>query len=208
MKFKITPRQQVVIAGVGFGLLILALIFFLVLPQIVRMGSLRAEESSARQEYDAAKTTLKQLEDIKKSSRKTETELLRLERRAPEEAELPSLMIQIEDTAKKAGISFVSIIPKDPEQKVDYKIVSLEISTNGYFYPLLDFVYRLEKLPRILNVVSIEIKEGEDELPNIETTIKANAYILTPGVAPAGEAKSAESKAGQSDGGDKKGESE
>lgn len=195
---KLSPIQQIVITGVVLTFFLLAIIFFLIMPQVINLGALRAEENTARQELDQAKTALKQLEDLKRTSRRTESDLLRLERKMPEDAELPSLIIQIEDVSKKSGITFTSIKPSAPTQKDEYKEVPLEIMGSGYFYPLLDFLYRIEKLPRLITITSLEIKLGKDGAPSIDVTIKANAYILTPGVkgaaaggsAPAGGATS------------------
>jgi len=139
------------------------------------------EEKTATAQLSAAKATYKQLEDLKKNSRKTEYELLSADRRAPEDAELPALLIQIEDISQKAGISFQSITPSEPIQKDGFKQVPITIQVNGYFYSLLDFVYRLEKLPRIINVTGIEITEGSLGLPNISVVLSAYAYVMTPG---------------------------
>lgn len=180
--FKLSPKQQII--AVAAGALIIAIIFIvaLVVPQILRLGDLSAKEQVALNELNTAKATYSQLEELKRTSRKTENELLRVDRKAPEETELPALLIQIEDISGKAGITFMSIKPSEPIQQTDYAEVPLEIQINGYFFSLLDFIYRLEKLPRIINVTGIEIKEGKVGLPNIEASIKCSAFVTTPGV--------------------------
>ena len=182
---KLSPKQQVIAAGVGFLIVIIAFVFLFLVPQIVSLGAYKAEETTARQELEVAKTNLKQLEDIKRMSRKTESEMLRQERKTPEEAELPSMLIQIEEISKKAGLTLVSVKPASPIQKENYKDVPIDIQVKGYFYPLLDFVYRMEKLPRLMQITYIEVKEEPTEkLPSIQADMKAHIYILTPGVKP------------------------
>lgn len=183
MKFlKLTPNQQIIAVGAGLGIVIVLIIAGLVVPQILKLGSLGVEESKALTQLNAAKSNYAQLEELKKSSRKTESDLLRVDRKAPEDAELPALLIQIEDISTKSGITFMSIKPSEPEQKNDYKEVPLEIQIDGYFFSLLDFIYRLEKIPRVLNITKIDIKEGKQGLPNIEATIKLSAFVMTPGL--------------------------
>ncbi len=184
---KLTPKQTVIAAGVGFGVVALAFILLFLVPQIISMGAYRAEELTARNELEVAKTKLKELEDIKKISRKTESELLRQQRRTPEEAELPSMLIQIEEISKKAGLTLVSVKPATPIQKQDYQDVPVDIQVKGFFYPLLDLIYRMEKLPRLVQITTIEVKEDPTEkLPSIQADMKAHIYVLTPGLKPTG----------------------
>ena len=179
---KLSARQQIIAVGAGLAIVAGLLLGLLVVPQILRLGSLGLQEQSALTELNAAKATYGQLEELRKTSRKTESELLRVDRKAPEEAELPALIIQMQDLSVKSGTQLLSIKPSAVVQKNDYGQVPIEIQVDGYFFSLLDFVYRLEKLPRVINVTGIEVKEGKEGLPNIETKIVALAFVTTPGV--------------------------
>lgn len=190
MKLKLTPKQRIALIGGILVVILLVFIGFLVIPQILRLGSLGLEEQTALTDLNSSKATYSQLEELKKSSRKTDNELLRLDQKAPDSgAELPALLVQIEDISTKSGIGFMSIKPSSPVQKTDYQQVPLEIQIDAYFFSLLDFIYRLEKLQRVINVTGIDIKEGKQKLPNVEVIVRADAYIMTPGVA--GEAAAA-----------------
>ncbi|MFH1736417.1 MAG: type 4a pilus biogenesis protein PilO [Actinomycetota bacterium] len=79
-------------------------------------------------------------------------------------------------------MNFMSIKPRAPVQKNDYQEVPLEIEINGYFFSLLDFVYRVEKLPRIINITAIDVQEGEAKLPNIKVVVQVKTFIMTPGL--------------------------
>lgn len=185
MKFpRLTPTQQIIVIAAVFVVITLLSVIFVLVPQLVGLQGLMAEEGKASQDLESAKATLKQLEDLKRGSQKTEAKLIQLNRKAPADAELPSLIIQMEDASNKAGVDFILIKPGTPVQKDEYQEIPLDIKINGYFYELLDFVYRVEKLPRLVDVITIDIKEGKAKLPNIEATLKANVYVLTPGVKP------------------------
>lgn len=183
---KLSPKQMVLAAGVGFLVVLLVFIFLMLVPQVVKLGALRADEETAREDYSKAQTNLKQLEEIKQTSRKGETELMRAEQKVPTEAELPTLIVQVETTASKSGLTLLEMTPGTPVQMSNYQEIPVTINVQGYFYPLLDFVYRLEKLPRLFNVVMIDIKENAElKLPALDVTIKGNVYVLTPGQEPA-----------------------
>jgi type IV pilus assembly protein PilO len=181
-RFKLTSRQQEIAVLVVAIVIIVILVGVLVVPQVIRLGALGTEEQTAITQLNTAKATYNQLAELKKSSRKSESDLLRVDRKAPEDAELPALLIQIEDISQKAGISFMSIKPAEPVQMDNYQEIPLEITISGYFFSLLDFVYRLEKIPRVINVTGIDIKEGTLGLPNIEVKLNALTFITTPGV--------------------------
>jgi Tfp pilus assembly protein PilO len=181
--FKLSPKQQIVAMGAVFAVMLLLVVVFLVVPQILRVSALGVEEQTALQELNSAKSTYSQLEELKRSSRKTDNELLRLDRKAPDSgAELPALLVQIEDISAKSGITWMEILVSDPIQQTDYQEVTLEIKIDAYFFSLLDFIYRVEKLPRVIDIYNIEIIEGKAGLPNVEVTIRGNAYIMTPGL--------------------------
>jgi type IV pilus assembly protein PilO len=185
---KLTASQQIIGVAVIFALILVFVIFVLTAPQLYNLRSLSSERDKVEQELEMAKTTLRQLEEAKKESQKIEAKLLRINRQAPlEDAQLPSLLVQMEDISGRAGIDFISMRPTAPVQKEEYAEIPLDIKIEGFFYELLDFVYRLEKLSRLVNVTSIQIKEGKGGLPKIEASIKANVYMLTPGVKPAGK---------------------
>lgn len=198
MKFpRLTSTQQIIVTAVVFVVIAFLLFIFVLVPQIVSLRGAMAEEGQASQDLESAKSALKQLEDLKRESQKTESKLIQVDRKTPSDAELPSLIIQMEDASKKAGVDFILIKPGTPVQKNEYQEVSLDIKINGYFYELLDFIYRVEKLPRLVNVITIDIKEGKAKLPNIEASLKTNIYVLTPGVkAKAAPAAGAEAGAG------------
>lgn len=176
------PKQQVLVTAIVLAVLIVVFVVFFILPKVVQTGSSSVEEQSALSQLNAAKSSYGQLEELKKTSRKTEYQLMTLERQAPSDAELPSLLMQLQDTSAKSGINFMSIKPTAPVQKNDYQEVPLAIEIDGYFFSLLDFVYRVEKLPRIINITAIDVQEGETKLPNIKVVVKATTFIMTPGI--------------------------
>ena len=179
---KLQPKQQVLITSIVLAALIVVFIIFFIAPKIVQVGSTSVDEQSAMTQLNTAKSSYGQLEDLKKTSRKTEYELMTLERQTPGDAELPSLLMQMQDISAKSGINVISIKPRAPVQKNDYQEVPLEIEINGYFFSLLDFIYRVEKLPRIINITAIDVQEGEAKLPNIKVVVKATTFIMTPGL--------------------------
>jgi Tfp pilus assembly protein PilO len=184
MNLKLAPKQQIAVVGAVLIVVLLLFVGVLVAPQILRLGALGVEEQTAMTELNNSKATYSQLEELKRSSRKTDNELLRLDQKAPDSgAELPALLVQIEDISTKSGIGFMSIKPSNPVQKTNFQEVPMEIQINAYFFSLMDFIYRVEKLQRIINITGIDIKEGKDGLPNIEVVITAKAYVVTPGVA-------------------------
>jgi Tfp pilus assembly protein PilO len=183
MNLKLSPKQQIAVIAAILVVILLLFIGVFVVPQILRLGALGVEEQAAMTELNNSKATYSQLEELKKSSRKTDNELLRLDQKAPESgAELPALLVQIEDISTKSGIGFMSIKPSPPVQMTDYQKVPLEIQIDAYFFSLLDFIYRLEKLQRIINITGIDIKEGQMRLPNVEVVVRAEAYVSTPGL--------------------------
>ncbi|MFH1736416.1 MAG: hypothetical protein ABH838_00795 [Actinomycetota bacterium] len=94
---KLKPKQQVLITAIVLAALIVVFIIFFIVPKIIQVGSTSVEEQSDMTQLNTAKSSYSQLEELKKTSRKTEYELMTLERQTPCDAELPSLLMQLQD---------------------------------------------------------------------------------------------------------------
>jgi Tfp pilus assembly protein PilO len=178
---------------IGLALVAFAvLIWFLVLNPI--RGDISEKEDEIRQvesDISNAEIALASAEATRAEGRINEARLLELAKLVPSDVELPSLILQIQDLADKAGIEWMRITPgvaKDGGTGT-YEIVSLSLDFTGTFFDVSDFIYRAEQMAsgpgRLLAVKSLSLAstsgEGQSTTtnPDLIVGMTVSAFVLT-----------------------------
>lgn len=176
--------QVRILIGVGIVVLILILFFFLGWrPQSARLSQLAQKKQQEESKYKEAEATLTRLKAAKKEAPEIEAKLVTLSKRMPEEPEMPSLLVELQDVANEAGIDFVSIKPSPPavketKDKKKYSEIPLSISLEGSFFDVVDYLYRLEKMPREIKVKNISVVTTLDDYPDLTVELSGFAFVL------------------------------
>lgn len=177
MNLKNLTFKQRIILVVGVTLLVVVLFgVFVLRPKISQVGQLRAQQREGGKKLEAAKLNLARLQAIKAEAMEIEKEQLKLNQRFPEDPDLPSLLVTLQDTANEAGIDFISISPGELAPQEGYSELSLGISISGTFFDVVDFLYRLEGLSREVRVDSVDI--GVSDYPELSASISAKAFTV------------------------------
>jgi type IV pilus assembly PilO-like protein len=122
-------------------------------------------------------------------------DLFKLSRAMPNTSDIPGVILQLSDVAAETGVKFESITPHDPVPYGAYQQVSVDLSFEGRFYDLSDFLYRLRNLVgvhegvldatgRLFTVDKISFTQGEAEFPQVKAALTVSAYIYGDGTTP------------------------
>lgn len=183
-------RRAPLFAGVGIVVLAALLVAFLVLPKMgdVEEAEGRLEEAEARE--FALQTELSRLEESAEDAARLRSELAGARRAVPRVADLPGLINELQTAADVAGVDFFSIAPGAPlaVQGATATEIPTQVQVIGGFFPVDEFLFRLESLPRAAKVVSLSVGEGIDGLPQINVQMSVLFYTTDleagPGSAP------------------------
>jgi type IV pilus assembly protein PilO len=145
------------------GLLVIVLLvvgyYFLLLSPLLNTLDARAQERSDKQAQLAnLQQEVAQLEAIKRNAPETERQLLELSKRVPTQPEIPTLVVQIEEIAKAAGVTQLSIepgAPGPPPGGGDFSVVPITMSFEGTYEELQDFLLRTRNLARLVTVKQV-----------------------------------------------------
>jgi Tfp pilus assembly protein PilO len=186
---KIGPREQIILTIVGLLAVLVAIAVLLVWPQVKKQKSLDGQITVAEQQLSTAQALLAQRQEIKNRTAMTDAQWLKLASMVPENPDLPSLIIELQDAAFASGVQVVAIAPSDPAPSADgsYLSVPLEIRVLGTWADTVDFMKSINKLSRGLREVSCSaavapIDSGNPILPNysVATALKLEAYMIPP----------------------------
>jgi Tfp pilus assembly protein PilO len=191
-KRKISPAALAVMIGLG-GAVVLALgLFLLVLPQRHQAADLEGQiadtELQITQARQAAAPKLPQPIHV--------ANLFKLVKAMPDNADMPGILLQLNQTAHDSGIDFDAITPQAPVAGAVPVQVPISLEFTGNFYDLNDFLFRLRSLVavrggalqasgRLFSVDSLEFTQGSGGFPNISAKINVKAYVYGTGAAPA-----------------------
>lgn len=170
--------QQQLIIGVVIVVVILVGFFFIVWrPQNDAVATLAMQAEAENKKTQEAINTLARLKEAKAESAQIEKELVHLNEQMPIEAQIASLLVDLQDMANESGVDLVSITPSDPTPLQRFSEIQMQLGISSTFFDLVDFLYRLETMPRIAKVTRLSI-QGGTSYPELSSTLAISVYML------------------------------
>ncbi len=186
----LSPRAASALVVVGCLIVLLAGLFALVMPQRHKASQLTKEVASTQAQITAARALAAQ----KPEQRIRVADLFKVVKAMPDASDMTGIILQLQQTASDAGVAFDSIHPQAVEAGTGYTVQPIDLSFNGNFYALTDFLFRLRKLVtvhhgtlnatgRLFSVGSIDFGAGADGFPQIAANLHVNAFVYSPAAA-------------------------
>ena len=171
-------------------LLLLAVGYYFMLFSQKRQEYLAAYSQRTQKEQQRAQfeQSVAELENIRRSAPQIERNILEYSKRLPEQDEIPTLLVQIEQIAEGAGVTQLAITPEDPGTAAaggltnpaadgDFSRIPITMSFEGTYPEMQDFLFRLKNLSRLVTVNEVTFEELEEE--GGSTTVAGTEEVLT-----------------------------
>jgi Tfp pilus assembly protein PilO len=167
-------RRGPVVVGIVFAVVTLLAIFFLVLPKMSEVGEAEDRLTAEQARELPLQTELARLQDASDDAASLRRELARFQRAVPPVADLPGLINEMQTAADVAGVDFFQIDPGTPAPSATGQAseVPASIRVIGGFFPVDEFLFRLETLPRAAKVVSVTVAEGPQAAPQVDVQLE------------------------------------
>jgi type IV pilus assembly protein PilO len=157
---------RLIIFGVVLLLIVVLAWFFLINPLRSDIADVDMSIEDERTALAAGQAQLAQAEATREEGAANRGLLLELAKMVPEEEQIPSLLLQIQDLADQSGIDFIAVTPGSPIQSDDFDIIPLELEFSGTYFDLSDFVYRAEQMVagpgRLLAVKNLDLELSQN----------------------------------------------
>ncbi|MBV8303583.1 MAG: type 4a pilus biogenesis protein PilO [Acidimicrobiia bacterium] len=173
-------RRLLIPLGVGLGVLIL---WFIALysPQSSALSDARKRSSEAAAQGATLRDQLTRLQQARRDLPLKQSELETLRVAIPDDPNLAQFILDANDAASKAGIDFLSITPTPPSTSGGVTTtpttsagapaggggaattpvpVHIGMTATGGYFQVLDFMNRLNSLPRIVVIDSVQMTAG------------------------------------------------
>ncbi|MBX5475260.1 MAG: type 4a pilus biogenesis protein PilO [Thermoleophilia bacterium] len=180
---------------VRVGLAVAGNLVALALGFLLLVSPQRDEAARAAREANAAQAQVEQARAAAavRGSAATQqpirtADLYRLAKAMPSSADMPDLLLELDQEARAAGVSVVSIAPGAETPGEGYRVVPIQLGFTGDFFSLTDLLYRLRRLVtvrhgalevsgRLLSVGSVQITPaGRGRKLNATVTVDAYVY--------------------------------
>jgi Tfp pilus assembly protein PilO len=151
--------SAIVAALVGMTLLWWMLVYS---PGSRKVSDVRADVEQAQDEQAGLRQRLEELQTIAKHAPEVRSQLAKLEDAVPSKPQLAGFITEANRIAQASGVTWVSVSPSPPELGPTGSTIRLSIQLKGGFFQVLDYMHRLERLPRLVVVDSVDIASEAD----------------------------------------------
>jgi Tfp pilus assembly protein PilO len=175
-------RRTMVGAGVALVVVVLAWYMLLWGPQ----GG-RADDADARREVAAGtnmglEANVARLQAGQAALPGLQADLETLRSAVPDTPNLAQFILDANDAATASGVDFLSIAPTPPAANADPLLspaVGLNISVNGGYFQVRDYLNRLNDLPRLVVVDTVALTPGETASGALRLAASLSARMFT-----------------------------
>jgi hypothetical protein len=200
VKVKLNTRTLGVIAGVCILLYAGAGYFLVVSPKKGEAIQLDEAIAAANVKLVAARAAAAAAQNDTQPI--AVADIFRLATAMPSSPDMPGILLELSRIAEETGIRFKSISPQSAVSVGAYQSVPIDVTFDGSFYALSDFLFRLRTLVsvrrgelhaagRLFSVEAVDFSEAEAGFPMLAAVLKLQAYVYgtdasaTPAPAPA-----------------------
>lgn len=185
-------KKQVPIAVIiAPALLILAAVgyFLLVKPKQGEAGKLQDEIVNLETQIEVARAAQRQPEREDPSAIKI-ADLFKVTQAMPDEDDMPGIILELNAVATAAGVEFLAIAPQGGSVRSGYSALPINLTFEGNYYDLTDFLFRLRNLVRVrdgelgadgrlFTLESLTMEEGTGGFPSITASLTVTAFVYS-----------------------------
>ena len=175
-------RRGPIIAGAGAALLAIVLFLFLVSPKMGEVSQARTELEDARNEQQTLESQLSALEDARDAAGQARQVIAEVDRQIPPTADLPGLILLVQNAAVGSGLELVTVTPGTPTFNAGsgLSVIPVTVGGTGSYFDVAEFLFRIETLPRAAKALTVTLAPGVgDEGGTTTTTTTIGSPELT-----------------------------
>lgn len=157
--------RRALLVALGAALVLLVMWFLLLWgPQGGKLDDAREREAAAESENSQLELQVARLEAAQDRAPELAADLEELRRAVPDDPELAQFILDANEAASDSGVEFLSIAPGVPDRGDGLlpPVITLQINVSGGYFEVLDYLDRLEDLPRIVVVDSLTLTPNDD----------------------------------------------
>jgi type IV pilus assembly protein PilO len=133
-------------------------VWFLYVPQIKEQSRLNKSIAEETQKLEQTKASAAELEKYQKLMEEKQAQFNIASKQLPQTDEVPTLLKNISQAGKDAGLEFLLFKPMEENLKNFYAVIPVQMDLYGTYHDLGVFFDRVAGMSRIVNIKSFEMK--------------------------------------------------
>ena len=166
-------------------------------PAQASIDERRAQLATIRTEIQRGRATAARLPQFRTEVAELEAQLERLRAVLPEEQDVADLLRRVQGMATQSNLTIRGFTPRAVAKKQLHMEWPIGLELEGSYHDLGDFLERISKFPRIINVADIHVQSRPGTTgPTVSAELTATTFVLieTPAAAPATAAAKAKAE--------------
>jgi type IV pilus assembly protein PilO len=147
------------------------------LPKAGELEKLRSDQLQLQRRLNEVRAVAENLAKFEEEIGVLERKLKIALRQLPDSKELPVLLTDINTLGKTSGLEIKAFRPQQEVKRDFYAEVPIEVEFVGKFHDIVSFFDQVARLPRIVNVNTLEVQIGDES--TIETVLKVQGEAVT-----------------------------
>ena len=154
--------------------------FYIYQPRIQKIEQLDKDIEITAQKIAEGKRIAARLGPLKEEYQALLKKLEFLEVMLPKEKEIPDLLVMIQDTLTEFNVDFSTFTPQNIswEKDIIYGKMPIAMSLTASYFDLIAYLDRIENLPRIIDVQSLNLSKAGSEVDKLNISINMFTYVL------------------------------
>ncbi len=196
---RLRPREIFLLFAALLLLVVYGFYAFVYRPRTEEVRRLSEELDRTIAEHKRMADLVAQRPQVEQEFQRAATRLAELEAKLPAAREIPTLLVQLEDSVRQSraritlvrpgplqpgGLSGATPAPgASPAPEVQYQTFTVELGAEGTYEALVDFLQRLENFPRLVVLTDVRIapaagqpSQGLGQL--LQMNVRATTYVL------------------------------
>ncbi|RLA99659.1 MAG: pilus assembly protein PilO [Deltaproteobacteria bacterium] len=153
-------------------------------PLVAEINNMEPKLARLRAELSTKREIIKEKPRYEAELKETRQKLLLALKQLPDKSEIPALLENVSALGKASGLEFILFRPKKEVPKNFYAEIPVDIKVQGRYSDILNFFYKVSKMPRIVNISNIVMSSPRKTSGGgiiLTTTCNATTYKFIEG---------------------------
>ncbi|MGB9498747.1 MAG: type 4a pilus biogenesis protein PilO [Dissulfuribacterales bacterium] len=182
----LTKVQRIAICVAVVVVVVGVFVYFLYMPKYKEIGQLKKDITRQEELLAKTKQNARQFAKYQKLMAEKQAEFNVVSRALPLKREIPSLLINISQYGKDAGLEFLLFKPEAEKKKNFYAEIPVQMNLSGTYHKLGVFFDKLASMNRIVNINRFDLKGNGSSL-SILCVAETYRFIESSGEEPKGK---------------------
>jgi len=176
----ISKTHRILICVATFIVITGLFVYFLYLPKFEKLDQLNSDYKNLEKMLVSAKKKAAQLDKYREKMKTAEAQYKIAMKALPDKKEIPSLLTNISESGKEAGLEFLLFRPESEINKDFYAEIPVSIKVAGNYHNVGFFFDKVSRLSRIVNIKDIVMATPKGgDLLNTSCTAVTYRFVET-----------------------------